>query len=285
LYSTSKSNELETQNEKLIIIAPMFKFHKYKTKYHEMTREVTENYVIPFVSGSIDMSKKLHVLEIGSGEGGVLGAFVKRGDQCVGIELSPGRVKLAEEIMQDEIAQGRIRFIAKDIYDIDPNQFNPKFDLIILKDVIEHIHDQERIMKRLGEFLAPGGVIFFGFPPWQMPFGGHQQIAKSKIGSMLPYYHLLPMAVFKSVLRGFGEPKGVIDSLVEIKETGISIERFERISKLAGFHVDKSKFFLINPIYQYKFGLTPRTQVGLVNHIPYFRNFITTCAYYTLRIM
>jgi SAM-dependent methyltransferase len=261
----------------------MFEFHGDMKRYHDMTREVTQNHVIPFLESSIDFSKPLHVLEIGSGEAGVLSAFTERGDQCVGIELSPERVKRAEALMKDEVASGQIRFIAKDIYDIDPETFDPKFDLIILKDVIEHIHEQEKIMVRLKEFLAPDGVIFFGFPPWYMPFGGHQQVAKSKIGSKLPYYHILPMPLYKGMLKMFGESEAIIEGLVEIKETGISIERFERISKQAGFTVDASEFFLFNPIYKYKFGLKPRKQLGLINHLPFVRNFLTTCAYYTLK--
>lgn len=270
-------------NRSLRIIATMYEFHGDKAKYHKMTRDVTENYVIPFVTQSVDFSKKLHVLEIGSGEGGVLGAFTKRGDLCVGIELSPARVRKAEELMKEEVEKGQIRFIAKDIYDIDPDSFTPKFDLIILKDVIEHIHNQEKIMKRLGQFLAPNGVIFFGFPPWQMPFGGHQQVAHSKIGSKLPYYHLLPMPLYKLVLKTFGEKKGVIDSLVEIKETGISIERFERIAKNSGFEIDQKQFYLFNPVYKYKFGLNPRKQMEFIGAIPWVRNFLTTCVYYCVR--
>lgn len=261
----------------------MYEFHGNMQQYHDMTREVTENYVVPFVAKSVDVSKKLHVLEIGSGEAGVLSAFTRKGHQCVGIELSPDRVKRAEELMKEEVASGQIKFIAKDIYDIDPSSFSPKFDLIILKDVIEHIHQQEKIMVRLKEFLAPDGVIFFGFPPWYMPFGGHQQVAKSKIGSKLPWYHILPMPLYKGMLRMFGESQSIIDGLVEIKETGISIERFERITKSAGLQIAESNFFLINPIYKYKFGLKPRNQFGLVNHIPFIRNFVTTCAYYTVK--
>jgi SAM-dependent methyltransferase len=261
----------------------MYEFHGDMQRYHDMTREVTEQFVIPFVSKSLDMSKPLHVLEIGSGEAGVLSAFTKNGHNCVGIELSPARVERAENLMKDEVASGQIRFIAQDIYDINPDDFQPKFNLIILKDVIEHIHDQEKIMKRLGEFLAPNGVIFFGFPPWHMPYGGHQQVAKSKIGSKLPYYHILPRFIYKGILKMFGETPEMIEGLLEIKDTGITIERFERISKSAGFSIDQSTFYLFNPIYKFKFGLTPRKQLGLVNYIPFLRNFVTTCAYYNLK--
>ncbi|MFT5725498.1 MAG: SAM-dependent methyltransferase [Bacteroidia bacterium] len=262
----------------------MYEFHGDMQRYHDMTRKVTEQFVIPFVSQSLDMSKSLNVLEIGSGEAGVLSAFTKSGHHCVGIELSPESVIRAENLMKDEVASGAIRFVAENIYDINPEDFQPKFDLIILKDVIEHIHDQEKIMVRLKAFLAPGGVIFFGFPPWYMPYGGHQQGAKSKFGSKLPFYHILPTFLYKWMLKLFGESEHMIEGLLEIKETGISIERFERITKSAGFKIDQSTFYLFNPIYKYKFGVKPRKQLGLINYIPFLRNFVTTCAYYTVRV-
>ncbi|MFT7592480.1 MAG: SAM-dependent methyltransferase [bacterium] len=262
----------------------MYEFHGDMQRYHDMTRGVTEQFVIPFVSQSLDMSESLNVLEIGSGEAGVLSAFTKSGHNCVGIELSPARVKRAEDLMIDEVAKGQIRFIAQDIYDINPDDFQPKFDLIILKDVIEHIHQQEKIMVRLKEFLAPNGVVFFGFPPWYMPYGGHQQVAKSKIGSKLPFYHILPTFVYRAILKMFGETELMIAGLLEIKDTGITIERFERIAKSAGFKIDQSTFYLFNPIYKFKFGLKPRKQLGVINYIPFLRNFVTTCAYYTVRV-
>lgn len=76
----------------------------------------------------------------------------------------------------------------------------------------------------------------------------------------------------------------MIEGLEEIKDTGISIERFERITKSAGLEIVNKTFFLFNPIYKFKFGLKPRKQLGLVNYIPFLRNFVTTCAYYTVKV-
>jgi hypothetical protein len=103
-----------------------------------------------------------------------------------------------------------------------------------------------------------------------------------KVTSFLPYYHLLPTGIYKTILKLFGEPKGKIIELVEIKETGISIERFERIVKKSGYSIKNKTHFLINPIYKYKFGLKPRKQAGFITHLPYLRNFLTTCVYYTI---
>ncbi len=83
--------------------------------------------------------------------------------------------------------------------------FHRPFDLIILKDVIEHIHDQDAILSRLRNFLKPGGHIFFGFPPWQMPFGGHQQVLAHRLLSRTPYFHLLPVPLYRGILKAFGE--------------------------------------------------------------------------------
>ena len=47
--------------------------------------------------------------------------------------------------MAKEVEKGFVNFISEDIFDIDPNKLPHKFDLIILKDVIEHIH-QEKFM-------------------------------------------------------------------------------------------------------------------------------------------
>uniref|UniRef100_UPI003FEF9222 class I SAM-dependent methyltransferase n=1 Tax=Alistipes shahii TaxID=328814 RepID=UPI003FEF9222 len=69
---------------------------------------------------------------------------------------------------------------------------NHLYDLIILRDVIEHVEDQPRLMARLAELLAPDGVLFVAYPPWRMPFGGHQQMAVSRFAAHFHWLHLLP---------------------------------------------------------------------------------------------
>ena len=174
--------------------------------------------------------------------------------------------------------------MSKNIYNMDlQNDIDAKFDLIILKDVIEHIHDQDRFLEYIRDFLKPNGHIFFGFPPWQMPFGGHQQLVKGKILSKLPYYHLLPMSLYKMLLKLGGESEAKIEGMVEIKETGISIERFEKLSKKNKYSIPLKQLYLVNPIYKYKFNLKPRNQLAILGSIPYFRNYWTSCVYYLIQ--
>lgn len=242
------------------------------------------NYVLPFIEQSLLVAPGLNVLEIGCGEGGVLKPFFDRGCNCIGVDLDQMRIDLAQEFLNEEMKTGRMLIMNKNVYDDDfKTPYHEYFDLIILKDVIEHIHNQEAFMPFMKTLLKPGGHIFFGFPPWQMPFGGHQQIAQKKWTSKLPYYHLLPMGIYKALLNMAGENQQTIDSLVDVKETGISIERFERITRASGYAVVQRQWYLFNPIYIYKFGLKPRKQYFLFGAIPYLRNYLTTCAYYLVQ--
>jgi CDP-glycerol glycerophosphotransferase (TagB/SpsB family) len=73
-----------------------------------------------------------------------------------------------------------------------------------------------------------------------------------------------------------------MEVLLEIKDTGISIERFERIVKKNNYAVVNKTHFFINPIYEYKFGWKPRKQSVLIKHLTWVRNFFTTCVYYLI---
>ncbi len=261
----------------------MFDFHKDKKRYFDFQYFTSRDYILPFAAPFLNAQGPLKVLEIGCAEAGVLKAFTEQGHQCVGIELMEGRLELARQFMAEEMKKGLIRFINKNIYDIElEKDIGHRFDLIILKDVIEHIPRQDVFMKKLLDFLSPGGIVFFAFPPWYMPFGGHQQLCRNKWLSKLPYYHLLPMPLYKGILQAFGEPESVKKDLEEIKETGISIERFERIAK-ANYEILIRQLYLFNPIYQYKFNVKPRKQSGLIAPLPYVRDFVSTCVYYLIR--
>ncbi|MEO6906227.1 MAG: class I SAM-dependent methyltransferase [Ginsengibacter sp.] len=257
----------------------MFEFHKDRKRYFDMQEINATDYVIPFIEQTFKIIPGMRVLEIGAGEGGVLKAFVNRGCIGVGVELDKGRVENGELFLREDIAQGKITFFANDIYNETPENLGGRFDIIVLKDVIEHIHDQEKLIAWLHEFLNVNGVIFFGFPPWQMPFGGHQQMCTRAL-SKAPWFHLLPAPLYSGLMKLSGEPQPVIDCLLEIKETGISIERFEKIIKQNQYSVVEKKHYLINPIYIFKFGWKPRTQAKFISQIPWLRDFVTTCVYY-----
>jgi SAM-dependent methyltransferase len=261
----------------------MYGYHKDKKRYFDMQYLVARDHILPFIKEVIELPSGSRVLEIGCGEAGVLKAFREIGCNCLGIELMDYRTELAREFHDELDLSGAIEFINEDIYNINPEtDLEEKFDLVILKDVIEHIPDQRRFIPELKKFLKPEGVVFFGFPPWYMPFGGHQQVSTKKLLSVTPYYHILPRPIYKGILKAFGEKPERIEGLMDIKDTAISIERFEKIIKRSGYAINKKQSWLLNPIYKYKFGKGPVKQASVIAGIPWVRDFVTTAVYYVV---
>lgn len=257
----------------------MQKRHKNKLQYFDEQALTTQKFVIPFISDLIKIDSKSCILEIGCGEAGNLKPFVDMGCNCTGIDISCSRIKMAEEFYKDHVNRQNLNLICEDIYKVNPDK---KYDVIIMRDVIEHIPNQKKFMGFVKAFLKPDGKFFLAFPPWQNPFGGHQQVCKGRILSKLPWYHLLPKGLYISLLKWMGESEGTITALLEIKDTGISIERFERILKHENYKTDKRVFWFINPNYETKFGLKPRKQSQIIAFIPWIRNFFTTAMYYVI---
>jgi len=255
----------------------MFQFHHDRKRYFDIQYQVATHKIIPIIEKFFNFNNNIRVLEVGCGEGGILKAFAEKDCICVGVDNDDSRIKNGLEWLEPEVSSGRITLISKDIFHLSPNELGGGFDLIVLKDVIEHILNKEQLLSLLSLLLKPGGKIFFGFPPWQMPFGGHQQMCRSRVLSKIPYLHLLPRRLYRSILKAKKEPW---EALLEIREARISIEGFERTVKRSALSIVYNEHYLINPIYTYKFGLRSYKQSSIVKQIPYFRNFFTTCVYY-----
>ncbi len=255
------------------------------SRYFQQQFDTTVEFIIPFIEREKKIEKGMRFLEVGSGYGGVCKAFTNAGCKVTGIELLDHASAIAKEFLKEEIANGSAEIIAKNVYDINPDADLPeKYDIILLKDTIEHIHGQAQFVKHIIKFLKPNGVIFFAFPPWLMPYGGHQQSLDSKFLEKLPYFHILPTPIYRGIMKAFGEIEGRIIDTLEVKETQISINRFERITKAAGFSIAQREFYLINPSYKYKFGAKPRKQFAFISALPWIRDFVTTTCYYVLKI-
>lgn len=261
----------------------MYEFHKDRKGYFLMQEKNAIEYVIPYIEEHIVLRSGMRVMEIGCGEGGVLKAFVDKGLQGVGVELNQSRVDNANEWLVDYIADQRITIFSKDIHQSTLDEVGGAFDLIILKDVIEHIFDQKALLQKLRSFLKTDGSIYFGFPPWIMPYGGHQQVLNHKWLSKLPYTHLLPKSMYKTLLEKNKIEQFAIDEMLEIYDTQISTARFESLVKETGYTITDRTLYFINPIYKYKFNVQPMKQWKFLTAIPGLRDFLSTCAYYIIK--
>jgi SAM-dependent methyltransferase len=255
--------------------------HIQRDKYFEEQAYTTEKFVMPFINGVHEIKPGIKILEIGCGEGGNLRPFLDAGCEVTGVDILESKIKNAHKFFEHHPLIKNLKLIVGDIYD-SGKEFNDFFDVIFMRDVLEHIHDQEKFMAIAKKFLKSDGLFFLGFPPWQNPFGGHQQMCQSRFLSHIPYLHLLPGPLYPWSLKLFGESAGLVRALVEIRDTGITIERFKKIIKNENYIVRKSSFYFINPNYEIKFKMKPRLQSNFISGIPWLRNFFITTCYYVI---
>ena len=254
---------------------------KDRARYFSELAHTSEKYFIPYISPFMKVEAGMNVLEIGCGDGGNLLPFARLGCNVTGVDLSEGKIENARKFFAEAGAPGR--FIASDIFKI--KELESSFDLVICHDVLEHIGDKARFLSDLQKYVRPSGLVFMAFPAWQMPFGGHQQICRSKFLSHLPFFHLLPRSLYRAVLKAGGEETFRIEELLEIKDTRLPIELFERLLAVSRFEPLDRTLYFINPHYEVKFGLRPRRLARFISAIPYLRDFFTTSAFYVLKLI
>lgn len=248
-----------------------------REQYFKEQSYTTKKFVIPYISEVMPIAPDIKIAEIGCGEGGNLKPFLDKGCSVVGIDLSDWKISNAVKFFENHPLKGNLKLINKDIYEIR-DDINLKFDLIIMRDTLEHIPNQDLFLEHLKKFLKSNGKVFLAFPAWRMPFGGHQQMCHSKFLSNLPYFHIFPNVLYRLILKLFGESQGLINGLMEVKETRISIQKFLQIVLKRNYKIEKQTYYLINPNYEVKFKLNPR-KLPVILNIPYLRDFYVTTLY------
>lgn len=255
--------------------------HQDRKIYFKEQANTSGEFYLGYLESFMPVRAGDRVLEIGCGEGGNLLPFARKGCPVTGIDLNEGRIRQAEEFFRLEGAEGR--FVHADFLTFRPDD-SLRYRVILVHDVIEHIPQEKKaaFMKRARALLDPGGLVFWGFPAWQMPFGGHQQICKSRWVSRFPFIHLLPASAYRFVLQKMGAGDASAE-LLSIKAARVSTERFESLLRESGLQVIDRTLWLVNPHYKQKFHLTPRRLPRWVSSLPYVRDFFSTSCFYLTR--
>ncbi|MDZ7290953.1 MAG: class I SAM-dependent methyltransferase [candidate division KSB1 bacterium] len=262
-----------------------FEFHHDQERYWQMQYLCAKEYIIPFLENECKINLRgKSVLEIGCGEGGVIAAFYDYGCHAVGMDVSEVRLKKAAALAATDHQRRAIKFACVDI--LQPEQtagWQHQFDLIVMKDVIEHLPGHRQVLGHVATLLKPQGHLFLSFPPWYMPYGAHQQMFDS-ILKFAPFIHLLPRSWFRWLAQRFGERETVIDELSDLYHSRLSLTAFNKLLRKMPFKVVYQRLYLTNPMYKYKFGLRPIQHPAVVAHLPVLREFLTTAAYCTLQL-
>lgn len=258
----------------------MQKRHLDGKLYFDELAYSTKKYIIPYIDEYYPVSQDMKVLEIGCGAGGNLFPFLEMGCEVTGFDLNKPRIAEARKIL-DADNNKKVHLFSEDVFKVSGLG---KFDIILVRDVIEHIPDKKHFFAHIKEFMKDDGIVYFAFPAWYMPFGGHQQLCKNKLLSHLPFYHILPKPIYKAILSAFKENKGTIDELMSIKDCRITIEQFRKFAKENGYNVFQETLYFINPHYEIKFNLKPRKLSPVIAKIPFVRNFFTTGCFFIIKL-
>ncbi len=218
-------------------------------KHFYEQKQFTFKYLLPYFQKNIPNFQEKKVLEVGCAEGGLLKALHEIGMAVVGLELNSDRAEIAKE------KNPSLNIFVGDITDPQLSaKINETFDLIIMREVIEHVSDKNYAFKNLNKLLNNNGYLFISFPPKRSPFAGHQQIGKSFL-KIIPYLHILPTNFLKSISKSLGEYPSYIDEIKLHYSTGCTIKEFEFFSAIYNFIPVRKDLYFFRPIYALRFGL------------------------------
>ena len=125
-------------------------FEEQVSSGHKILNQLKELGVI-----SHDLIGK-RVLEVGCGSGGILIPFTEIGAEVVGIDFD-------DTYMEAGRKRG-LNLIDQSIYEF---QTDKKFDLIVLKDVLEHLPDLNLVLQKLKSLLSETGSIYIQVPTFE----------------------------------------------------------------------------------------------------------------------
>ncbi|MBI9032821.1 class I SAM-dependent methyltransferase [bacterium] len=256
----------------------MQKRHKDRKQYFNEQEYTTQKYIIPFLNSFLDI-KGIRVLEIGCGEGGNLLPFLKQGCKVVGVDLAKDKIANGKNYLSDYIDDKQCILYGDDVFNLKSLGV---FDLIFYRDVIEHIPNHKKLLSFTYDHLDSAGFAFIAFPPWQNPFGGHQQMLNSFLGKV-PFLHLLNKRFYRWLMEITRERPEVIEELLELDKSKVTLESFIKVVEEAKLKIIASKLYFINPNYEIKFKLKPRVLSKNLASLPYIRNYLSTTCYAVLK--
>ena len=247
--------------------------------YFEYQRLVCAEVVLPWLAARLDLHG-LRVGDFGAHQGGMVDALRESGlvASATGLELSAEVVASSPFVGDD-----RFRLEVADVMARDPDA--PRFDLVLMHDVLEHIPDVAGALQAVARSLERGGHVFVSFPPYYSAFGGHQHLARGHAQSV-PFVHLLPSRLFFRVARPaaneYMSEAGSLEDMLSVRATKLTLGTAEQAFARAGLEIADRELFLIRPEYTVRYGLETRG-ARILGRLPVVREAAVNGAFYLLR--
>lgn len=239
---------------------------------------LANSFIVDYLKANKSFAPGMSVCEIGCAEGGVLAAFVEQGAvSALGTDIAVARLEIGKNINREigiEFELSSHNILSDDI---DPTLIG-KYDLILLRDVIEHLSKPLDALKAIYRLLKPGGRLYVTFPPYYSAFGGHQHTLASAIGKV-PFLHWLPKTIFYNIIKN-GRQVDVVE-VMDLKDIRLTPSKFLNFAKEAKFKTIKQDYYFIRPVYKMKFGI-PALSSNLFRFIPLVKEVLSMEAGYIL---
>lgn len=144
------------------------------------------------------------VLDIGCGAGFLANSLSAEGHHAVGLDLSPGSLKVA----RNRDPSGRTRFGVADAYRLPFG--DASFDAVTAMDFLEHVDEPGRVIAEAARVLKPGGLFFFhtfnrNLLAWLIVIKGLEWFVRNTPRHM----HVLPLFIKPTELAGYCNMHGM----------------------------------------------------------------------------
>jgi SAM-dependent methyltransferase len=261
-----------------VVATASMDLHPRTIRNVRMQYRLAQHTLIPWMEELGVLPDRAAVCEIGCAEGGVLAAFVDRGaTMALGTDIQEPLLREVSTPIWSGLKY-EIDFRHHDvIYDDIPQQWQKAFDVVLLRDVIEHLDDAGIALKNIARLLKPGGVVVVTFPPYTSPFGGHQQLLGTTLGS-LPFVHLLPWPLFRSIIR-----QGDVinqEELERLHRIRCSAAKVDDAAHRAGLDIVSQRFFALRPVFRWKYQRSiPSLEVTALRWMPLIKQLAMEAAY------
>ena len=122
--------------------------------------------------GHLPVDPGLRYLDLGCGSGELTLAFAQCGiDRITGVDFLPRNIDRARACAGEAGVGAGVQFVCSDLYGWTPGE---SYDVLLSFDALEHIEAPGAFLRKMAEFVAPGGVAMLAFGPlFHSPFGDH----------------------------------------------------------------------------------------------------------------